>query len=397
MINKQIELKKGKDMPVKAGHPWIFSGGIHYADPALKTGDIADVYSADGSYLASGSYHRDNSIRVRIISKVQDLTFGTDYFIERFRALSQIKKKILPEGTTGYRLVHSDADSMPGLVIDIYADNIVIQINTAAMENFRPHLIESLVSVFAPKAIIERSDLDNRRLDHLQPLDPVCRYGSTSDGLSVFTENNIKMISDMMEGQKTGFFLDQRDARIYVKNISSGRRVLNLFSYTGGFSVSAAAGGAEEIISVDVSKRALKIAQDIFELNSGKISGKIKTSFIEDDVFDYLSKNKRNFDIIICDPPAFAKKKENIAEASKAYIRLNRMCMEATSLGTIIVSSSCSGMLGWSDFSNILRISTGQAGKEAAVIAEFSQAPDHTRKISFPEGNYLKTAVLLVN
>ncbi len=400
MKYKRITLKKGKEMPVKAGHPWIFSGGTEKTETKITTGEFVDIFSSEGKYLATGSYHQDNSIRVRILTRNEGTKFDTDFFAQRFRKLETVKRILLPEGTDGFRLVHSDADMMPGLVTDIYGKNIVIQINTAAMESLRPVITEALSGVFKPKAIIERSDMENRKLDHLKPVEPACVYGS-SDGKAFFSENRIAMISDMLEGQKTGFFLDQRDARIFVKKASSGKKVLNLFSYTGGFSVSAAAGGAEKVISVDVSERALAVAEEIFLLNSTLLDKNLKKDFIAEDVFDYLSslKNrgqKENFDIIICDPPAFAKKRESTAEAVKAYIRLNRMCLENMSPGCMLVSSSCSGMIGWGEFSSILKVAAGQAGKDASVIAEFSQAPDHTRKVSFPEGNYLKTAVLLV-
>jgi len=409
MKNKIITLKKGKDMPVKAGHPWIFSGGIEKTEGKISNGEIADIYSSSGEYLATGSFHQGNSIRVRVISRKRNESIDTDFFIKRFKSLASVKKELLPAETDGYRLVHSDADMMPGLVVDIYGGSIVFQINTAAMEVMRQDIIEALAAVFKPVSIVEKSDMDNRKMDNLKALDPVIRYGG-STGPAFFNENGITMISDMLEGQKTGFYLDQRDARIFIKGISKGKRVLNLFSYTGGFSISAAAGGASEITSVDASERALEIAREIFAVNSTKGSGtgsnfpwikNIRTEFIREDVFDFLArllKQKKTgaYDIIICDPPAFAKKREHAADALKGYTSLNRMCFEASSSGTVLVSSSCSGMIGWTEFTNMLRLASGQAGKGASIIADFSQASDHTRKISFPEGSYLKTTALLV-
>ena len=235
----------------------------------ISNGEIADIYSCSGEYLATGSFHQGNSIRVRVITRKKNESIDVNFFINRFKSLASVKKEQLPAETDGYRLVHSDADMMPGLVVDIYGERIVFQINTAAMEVMRHNIIEALAAVFKPVAIVEKSDMDNRKMDNLKALDPVIRYGG-STGPAFFRENGITMISDMLEGQKTGFYLDQRDARIFVKGISKGKRVLNLFSYTGGFSISAAAGGASEITSVDASERALEIAREIFAVNSYK-------------------------------------------------------------------------------------------------------------------------------
>ena len=397
---KKTILKKGREIPLIAGHPWLFSGGIENPDKSLETGDFTDIYSAESSYTATATWHKSNSIKARVISTAKGEIFDTDFFIKRFKSLSENKKRWLPDGTDCFRLVHSDADMLPGLVIDAYDRNYVIQINTKAMDNLKNFIIEALVSLFAPDSIIERSDVESRKMDMLDVLAPAVLYGKSS-GRAAIMENYTAMIADMLEGQKTGFFLDQRDARIFIKSVAAGRKVLNLFSYTGGFSVSAAAGGAASVTSVDVSQRALDIAAEIFNLNRNIIPGSVKKEFVADNVFDYLSysggkKKIGKYEIIICDPPAFARKRESTGEAVKAYTRLNRMCLEAAETGTIFLSSSCSGMIGWSDFYGILKNAAGQAGKKCSVIREFTQAHDHTRKIAFPEGSYLKTLVIEV-
>lgn len=396
MNYKKIFLKKGKDIPLKAGHPWIFSGGIDKYEDTPGKGDFINIYSAEKNFIGSGSFHPGNSIRVRIFSNIENCSYDKEFFTNRITSLNNLKLQLLPEGTNGYRLIHSDADMLPGLIVDVYGKHIVMQINTLAMENLKQHIVDALVEVLSPLSITEKSDMESRKQEGLKPIPPVTIYGTTPHkGEVIFTENNLTMISDVIEGQKTGFFLDQRDARIFVKNIAKGKKVLNLFSYSGSFSMAAAAGDAKEVTSVDTSAPALSIAEKIFELN--KVT-ETKTTFIKEDVFNYLAamQKEKDFNIIICDPPAFTKKKEQRDEAIKAYIQLNKMCLQIATPGTIFVTSSCSGVIDREAFNNILRIATGKAGKKALIIAEFSQAVDHTRKISFPEGNYLKTTALLV-
>lgn len=406
MNYKKIFLKKGKDIPLKAGHPWVFSGGIDKYEDMPGKGDFINIYSAEKNFIGSGSFHPGNSIRIRIFSNIENCSYDKEFFAKRITSLNNLKLQFLPKGTDGYRLVHSDADMLPGLIIDVYGKHIVMQINTLAMENLKQHIIDALVEVLSPLSITEKSDMESRKQEGLKPTPPITVYGTTPHkGEVIFTENNLTMISDVIEGQKTGFFLDQRDARIFVKNIAKGKKVLNLFSYSGSFSIAAAAGGATEVTSVDTSAPALSIAEKIFELN--KIT-ETKTTFIKEDVFNYLAARQKENEfiasaatqgsnnIIICDPPAFTKKKDQRDEAIKAYIQLNKMCLQIAAPGTIFVTSSCSGVIDREAFNNILRIATGKAGKKALIIAEFSQAPDHTRKISFPEGSYLKTTALLV-
>lgn len=388
----KISLKPKKDVPVVSGHPWIFSNGIAKCE-AKNIGEIVEVFSDREEYVGTGYFNPNGSISVRILSRVQGENFDSVFFEKRFRELDELKREVLPEKTTGYRLCYADADGLPGLIVDRYGDVFVFQIHTAGMDNFRKEIVSALKNAFNPSAIVERSDVEIRRQEGLKVLEPVIHFGNI-DGEIIFEENGIKFYVDVIGGQKTGFFLDQRDTRKKLFDLSKGKKVLNLFCYTGAFSLYAAKGGAEKIVSVDISKTATEFVKKNFELN-GLDGGEVVCM----DVFDFLSTEKikaGDFDIIVCDPPAFAKSGGNVQKALKAYMDLNRKCMALLVEGGILFSSSCSGRVSLDDFRNTLKIAAGGARKDVRVISTIGQAVDHTDKLSFPEGRYLKTLVLQV-
>ncbi|MCK9186332.1 class I SAM-dependent rRNA methyltransferase [Candidatus Gracilibacteria bacterium] len=388
----KIILKPKKDMPVVSGHPWIFSNGISKCE-AKNIGEIVEVFSDGGEYVGTGCFNPNGSISVRILSRNRGEAFDSDFFEKRFRELDELKKKIIPENTNGYRLCYADSDGLPGLIVDKYDNVFVFQIHTAGMDNFREEIISALKNAFKPSAIVERSDVEIRRQEGLKVLGAVIHFGKTDNEI-IFEENGIKFYVDVIGGQKTGFFLDQRDARKKLFELSKNKKVLNLFCYTGAFSLYAAKGGAIKVTSVDISKTATEYTKKNFELN--KIdAGEIVTA----DVFDFLSTEKiknGDFDIIVCDPPAFAKSGGNVQKALKAYMDLNRKCLALLKKDGILFSSSCSGRVSLDDFRNTLKIAAGGAKKDVRVLSTISQATDHTDKLSFPEGRYLKTLVLQV-
>ena len=386
----QVVLKKGRDMPLRGGHPWVFSGAIEKdveRSLNLRPGSLVDVLSADGQLLGTGTWHGRNSIRVRMVSREHIERFTLEFFVKRFKALLKAKKELLAPDTTGFRLVHSDADGFPGLIVDVFGSIAVFQLGADGFEEASSLITQALVQVLSPKCVVKRSDDSSRA--------PVVTFGENIDK-AIFFENGLKMIALCQSGQKTGFFLDQRSARLALRSLAKGKKVLDLFCNSGGFSLSAAMGGAVQVTGVDVSDRALSLLKEMVRLN--KVSEKacdVKT--VNRDVFEYLEMVRPgSYDIIVCDPPAFAKSHDAVEQARKAYVRLNRKCLEKLESGNILITSSCSGAVTMEDFKDCIRIAAGQSGRDVRILDVLSQPADHTLKMSFPEGQYLKTFILQV-
>jgi 23S rRNA (cytosine1962-C5)-methyltransferase len=396
MPKHTVTLKPGREAPIRAGHPWVFSNGVARAEDC-RTGDVVRVYSAEDELLGTGTFHAGHTIRVRMVAPGRDLAINTDFFAARFKILRDQKRQHLPPNTDGYRLVHGDADYLPGLVVDIYADVAVFQIHTAGMETFRDAVIAALKRVPAPQAIVERSDVEGRTAEGLKGREPSVVFGDLPDR-APFTEDGIRYIADPLYGQKTGFFLDQRPVRRFVRQTAERQRIWNLFSYTGAFTVAAALGGAESILSVDASNTALEGAAEMLRLNGIDPQGR-GIEFQQtgmDAFFAERASGDEKVDRIICDPPAFAKHRSELDAAGRGYIGLNQACFRHVASGGMLVTSSCSGVVSADEFRGMVRIAAGNAGRDARIVGEFSQPPDHTRRIAFPEGAYLKTLVLEV-
>lgn len=410
-----ITLHEKREIPLLAGHPWVFSnaintkkaphhpsscqggGGLSEAKAgggleATTPGSIVKITSSNNTFLGLGTYNPQNSIAIRVISKQDLAVIDTAFFINSLQTLNTRKQSLIPPNTSGYRVCHADADGLPGLILDRYDSTLVFQIHTLGMEQFRPQIIEAINTVFNPTAIIERSDVQARKQENLTPLEPKVHKGTITSPVP-FTENGMIFLADVLHGQKTGFFLDQRSTRQAVRNLSNNKTVLNLFGYSGAFTVAALHGGASEVRTVDVSQAALDLAQQNLSLNNLTVN---PSHLVKADVFDYLNQKNPAPDLIICDPPAFAKSKNKHLEAMKAYTSLNKSCLEKLQTGGILITSSCSGRITPEDFRSILRIAAGRARKDIQLLSFLEQAQDHTQKLSFPEGSYLKTAILQV-
>jgi 23S rRNA (cytosine1962-C5)-methyltransferase len=391
-----LRLKPGKEYPIKAGHPWIFSNAIDL-EPPCEPGDLIEVESFSGQKLGIGMINPSNSIRVRMLCREHGTPITAEFFAERLAQLDTQKKPFLPPKTTGYRICHSDADGLPGLVVDRYSKALVFQISTAGMERLKDKVVEALKKTFHPTLIVERSDLESRSQEGLKSLPAKIHHGHYDQPIE-FMENGVRFLVDPMTGQKTGFFLDQRNARIKAHGLSEGKKVLNLYGYTGAFSVHAALGGATEVTTVDLSKSALDLAKQNLEANGFDSSDATKFQFLEADVAT-LFKNKafkESYDLIVCDPPAFAKSERSVANALEAYQQLNQRCLWMLKEGGILITSSCSGRVSAEEFRKILKMAAGHTGRDVKLLDFMEQASDHTEKISFPEGRYLKTAILEV-
>lgn len=391
----EIWLKPGKEVPILAGHPWIFSNAIN-KNAQGDNGQIVVVKDSRGHRLGLGTWNHLTSICVRMLTSDANETIDANFFGKHFKELSAWKKSGLPAKTTGYRIVHAEADNLPGLILDKYDNVFVFQLHTAGMERLRGEIIAAIKKTFKPEAIVERSDLDVRKIEGLTDK-PIAVHEGKIDGPVTFQEAGLNFCVDVLRGQKTGFFLDQRDARLEVGELAKGKRVLNLFGYTGAFSLHAAFGKASFIATVDASRFALETAQTNFKLNKFDPENEEQFLFLEANVMDLLRDKEipgAPYDLIICDPPAFAKSEKHMAQAIKAYTDLNADCMRQLNKGGILVTSSCSGRVTPDDFRSMLRLAAGHAQKDIRIIKWISQPIDHAERLAFPEGRYLKTAVL---
>jgi len=386
----QVIIKNERVKNLQAGHPWIFSGGIVRVSEGLGNGAVCRICDQQNRFLATGYYNKHSEIRVRILS-FADEAINRTFFQRRIQTLRAAKEQFLPPDTDSYRVVFGESDSLPGLIVDKYADVLVIQLHTAGMDRLREAIAGALEEVFQPRCIYERSDVSVRLNEGLKTQPKQLLAGQDLDEVLI-RENGILFWVNFKEGQKTGFFLDQRENRSLVARFCPKRRVLNCFAYTGAFSVYAVLAGARSVTSVDISGKALEYARKNFEAN--RINTK-KYMFIEHDVFEYLkSVQADEYDLIILDPPSFAKNKEQVKKAIKAYITINSKALEKLPPGGILVSSSCTTHIDQETFIKILHQSAVNTHCRLKVLAATMQPHDHPYNLSFPEGRYLKFFVL---
>ncbi len=380
-------LRPERRKSVLAGHPWIFSGALA-ARPEVADGALVTLACGD-EVLGTGYYNSRTDIAVRLLSR-RDEVVDAGFFARRFARLRDERAAFLGPDTTGWRAVFAEADGCPGLVVDHYAGNLVAQFHTAGMDALRNPVVEALVDVHKPKAVIERSDLAVRKQEGL-PDQPVGVLHGDSNGEVSFREHGHVFFADMLKGQKTGFFLDQRDNRLSVKGWARGRSVLNVFSYTGGFSVYAAAGGARRVASLDASASAMALCRRNLAANGFHLPD---TDFITEDAFDFLARLRPGeFDCIIVDPPSLAKNRAHLKSAIKAYTALNTRALKALPEGGLLISASCTAHVDPLTFHKILHESGVRAGCALKLLEWRGQPADHPYLFSFPEGAYLKFVV----
>ncbi len=388
-IRGVITLKQGRDHSIRRYHPWIFSGAIQLTEGTPQDGDWVEVRDAAKKTLAFGHYQK-GTITVRAItfagSKPSDHIFH-----EKLNSAFQqrVATQVISDNTNSYRLVHGEGDGLPGLIIDIYQSVAVMQAHSAGMHADRARIAQALVEVMngAIKAVYYKS----------QGTLPIKTENEYLYGMAatphVALEHGNKFLVDWEEGQKTGFFLDQRENRKLVGELAKGKKVLNTFCYTGGFSIYALAGGAELVHSVDSSERAVQMTRKNIELNG--FDAQQHESFASD-TFDFLKDKKDTYDFIILDPPAFAKHKEAKHQAMKGYQRLNAEAMKMIQPGGIIFTFSCSQVVDRQLFYDTVVSAAIQAGRTIKVLHHLSQPADHPVSIFHPEGEYLKGLVLFV-
>ncbi|GCE13100.1 class I SAM-dependent rRNA methyltransferase [Tengunoibacter tsumagoiensis] len=384
-------LKPHRDESLQGGHLWIFSGALQQPPRWVEIGGVLDVKSATGKFVARGYYNPQTDIAIRILTYNPEEQITVDFLRRRVAQAVQLRQVFDPELTNAYRLINSEGDGLPGLVVDRYADVLVAQIHTAGMERLRPLLIEALMQETGAQGLLFRNDSQSRKREGLDIEEPMIGAGTVPDAVTI-RENGVYFTVDCWNGQKTGFFLDQRDKRESLRKYARGKRILNCFSYTGGFSVYGALTSPDTTVtSVDVSAPAMEAAQKHFELNHVSPDAH---EFLIADVFDYLEEavqNGEQFDIVILDPPAFAKTQNTRTNALKAYRRLNTLGMQVLRPGGILLTCSCSGVIGMDDVLGVISQSAQRLQRPVQLLESYTHGVDHPIHIAMPETSYLKS------
>ncbi len=396
--HSRIFLRRGKEESLLRRHPWIFSGAIGRVEcpsDSIAEGEVVDVHTAAGDFIARGHY-QIGSIAVRVLTFVQE-PIDAAWWRERIRSAYDVRRTLGLIGnaaTTCYRLVHGEGDSLPGLVVDIYGTTAVVQCHSVGMYRARMQIAEALREVYGERltAIYDKS---SQTVPYKAGLNAVDGYltGKAAAPAQEVLENGHRFLVNWEEGQKTGFFLDQRCNRELVGRYAAGRTVLNTFCYTGGFSVYAAAGGAKEVCSVDASERAVQLADENMRLNFGDA---YPHTTLACDAVEYLKQIGNRYDLIILDPPAFAKHHKVLGNAMQGYKRLNARALSQIRPGGILFTFSCSQAVTKELFRTTVFSAAAIAGRRVRILHQLSQPADHPINIYHPEGEYLKGLVLYV-
>ncbi|MBI4293337.1 MAG: class I SAM-dependent methyltransferase [Betaproteobacteria bacterium] len=392
-----VVLKPGREKSLLRRHPWIFSGAIGAVADDLQSGDSVEVRSSQGQFLAWAAYSPTSQIRCRVWSFEKAEVPGPELFRRRLQTAFSLRRALLPAAAVdALRLVHGESDGLPGLVVDRYADTLVVQILAAGCERWRAALVELLGELSGCAQIYERSDTETRELEGL-PRRAGPLSGAAPSGPVEITEYGLHFLIDPASGQKTGFFLDQRANRQRIRALFAEREVLDCFCYSGGFSLAALAGGARSVVSVDSSASALALAQRNL-LASGLEAARV--SWIEADVFRFLREmhaKGRNFDAIVLDPPKFAPTQRHAQAASRAYKDINLFAFKLLRPGGLLATFSCSGGVSADLFQKIVAGAAADAAVSASILERFQAASDHPLLLEFPEGEYLKGLLLRRN
>ena len=390
-----IILKKSADSFIKRKHPWIFSGAIEKVEGNPSNGETVQIFTSSKTLIGYGSFSPSSQIRVRVLSFDPEEKINGDFFRRKILFADSLREKIIDTSkTNAYRIINSESDGLPGLIVDRYSDYLVCQFLSAGVEAIKEVIIEILNDIFKPTGIFERSDVEVRTKEGLQPIQGLLK-GIAPDDLIEVLENGFKFLVDIRGGHKTGFYLDQRDNRALVSEFSKGRSVLNCFSYTGGFSVYTLASAAEKITQIESSSSALELANKNIELNGLSLSS---VENINDDVFKVLRNFRdegRTFDLIILDPPKFAESASQIQQASRGYKDINLLAIKLLNPGGILFTFSCSGHISQELFQKIVADAALDSSREVKIIKQLTQSADHPIATNFPEGLYLKGLVCL--
>ncbi len=394
MNYKKIYLKPKREDSLRRFHPWVFSGAVAHKDETLEEGEIVNVYTSGGEFIAVGHY-QIGSIEVRVLSFTEE-EINENFWLKNVEAAFRMRKSLglVSENNNSYRLIHGEGDNLPGLIVDIYGNTAVLQSHSVGMHTCRMAIADAVKSIMA--GIIENIYYKSETtLPYKAGLGAENEYilgGSHVDNIAI--ENGLKFKADWLKGQKTGFFTDQRDNRSLLEKYSNGKSVLNMFCYTGGFSFYAMRGGAKSVCSVDSSAKAIVLTEENVNLN---FPGDKRHTALADDAFKFLG-NMQNgeYDLIILDPPAFAKHRGAIKNALQGYKRLNAVAFEKIAKGGILFTFSCSQVISKDAFRLAIFSAAAQSGRSVKILHQLTQPADHPVNIYHPEGEYLKGLVLYV-
>jgi 23S rRNA (cytosine1962-C5)-methyltransferase len=389
----RVILKRGKEQSLLRFHPWIFSGAIGTIDGKPEEGDVVEVLDAQGNFLAVGHY-QIGSIAIRVLS-FQPCAINQRFYSERIMQAYRLRQQMGLAGsehTNAFRLIHGEGDGLPGLIIDYYNGTAVMQMHSVGMYKDRNYIEKALIDVLGNdlKAIYNKSE---GTLPYKAELNCTNGYVYGSCDEKIALENGLKFYPDWEKGQKTGFFVDQRDNRALIEKYSKGRNVLNMFCYTGGFSFYAMRGGANMVHSVDSSERAIELTNNNVELN---FPGDTRHQSTAMDAFKFMQETKQKFNLVILDPPAFAKHMNVLDNALKGYRRLNTKAFEMIEPGGILFTFSCSQVVSKEVFRTMVFSSAAKARRRVSILHQLTQPADHPVNIYHPEGEYLKGLVLHV-
>jgi 23S rRNA (cytosine1962-C5)-methyltransferase len=387
----RIILKRGKEKPLLRGHPWVFSGAVAKIEGEVSSGDIGEVYSKEGHFLGVGHLNPRSQIIARILTQKKE-ELGKFFFRERISRSVHFRNQWFRGETDAYRIINGEGDYLPGLIVDRYREILVIQYLTAGMERIKENLAECLVKEFHPQTIYERSDATTRSEEGLRETRGLL-YGKDVPDFIEIKEYGCRFRVNVKKGQKTGFYLDQRENRFSLRDLSEGKKILDCFCYTGAFSIYGGLGGAKEMTLIDSSEEALVMAEEHFNLNQLK---KIPHQIIRGDVFEVMRGLEQGYDIVVLDPPPFAKKKGHLPSASRGYKDLNLWAFRLLNKGGILFTFSCSHHMSWDLFQKIIFSAALDSGRNVQLLSRMGHPWDHPINLSHPEGEYLRGLICMV-
>jgi 23S rRNA (cytosine1962-C5)-methyltransferase len=386
-----VRLKAGRQKRAKGGHPWVYSNEIEMDEKAkaIAPGNLVRLETASGAPVGAATFNPRTLIAARLIDRDPKAAVDASFIAGKLAAALRLREKLYPGGC--YRLVHAEADGLPGLIVDRYGDRVAVQANTAGMDRLLPNVLAALDTVIAPAAVVLRNDSGVRRLEGLAEEIRVAK--GTLDGPTTLTENGARYAADLTAGQKTGWFYDQRENRAFVSRLAQGARVLDLYAYAGGFAVLCAKGGARETVAVDRSAPALALAEESAKLNGVEA----QCTFRRAEAFpelERLAKAGERFDIVVADPPAFVKSKKDLAQGARGYRKLARLSAALVEPGGFLFVASCSHNVDRATFDAQVARGIEDANRSGRVLAATGAAPDHPVHPALPESAYLKASLV---
>jgi 23S rRNA (cytosine1962-C5)-methyltransferase len=389
-MTARLVLTKGREKSLLRRHPWVFSGAIARMEGKASLGETVDIVDAQGKWLARGAFSPASQIRARVWTFDKEEAIDIDFFSRRIQQAQTWRDWLAQrDGLDSYRLIAGESDGLPGVTIDRFGNFLVLQLLSAGAEYQRPAILSALQALYPACSIYDRSDVAVRKKEGME-LTQGLVVGEMPPELLAIEENGMKLYVDIQTGHKTGYYLDQRDSRLATRRYVADKRVLNCFSYTGGFAISALMGGCRQVVSVDTSQEALDVAKKNVELNQLDLS---KAEFVRDDVFKLLRKYRdqgEKFDVIVMDPPKFVENKSQLQGACRGYKDINMLAIQLLNPGGVLMTFSCSGLMTTDLFQKIIADAAIDAGRDVQFIEQFRQAADHPVIAPYPEGLYLK-------